>query len=174
MQKLITDYRTLNAMAKKGAIILHRDGLGYVDKVLERFVTVGKNDYYIEAKYLDGCFCPYVLAETINWKRHIDDFILVCDGKYPVYIREDFYRLYHIGIGNPDDYIELPFSTCDIVDAHNYADALKDGFMLKEDFEKENQMGGGCRIYKRVPCYLVEKYEKSIQTPSISMGIFHK
>ena len=79
---------------------------------------------------------------------------------------KDFYKLWHVGIGNPDDNIELPAMYDSPAWAERNAMAMGNGKRLECDYSK-----GG--VYVEVDDkYYFEKYENTIKVPSISLGIF--
>lgn len=173
MIKLLTDARTVNSLIRQGAVEKDREADkyykgDYVQSVNSGEYLVGKTWYSIRPKYLDGCFKPYVLGETCNWKHNGRNYIWLDkkDVKVPTYMYKDFYKLWHVGIGNPDDNIELPAMYDSPAWAERNAMAMGNGKRLECDYAK-----GG--VYVEVDDkYYFEKYENTIKVPSISLGIF--
>ena len=171
MVKIITDARTMNSLIRQGAVEVMREADkyyngDYVQSVKAGEYLVGKTWLSIREKYLDGCFKPYVQAETCNWKRNGRDYIWLDkkDVKVPTYMY--FCRLWHVGIGNPDDNIELPVTFDSPSWAEQNAKAMGNGKRLECDYSK-----GG--VYVEVDDkYYFEKYENTIKVPNMSLGIF--
>ena len=173
MIKLLTDARTVNSLIRQGAVEKDREADkyyngDYVQSVKSGEYLVGKTWYSIQPKYLDCCFKPYVLGETCNWKHNGQEYFWLDkkDVKVPTYMYKDFYRLWHVGIGNPDDHIELPVMyDCAAVAEWN-AKAMGNGKYLKRDYSQ-----GG--VYVEVDeDYYFRQYENTIKVPSMSLGIF--
>jgi hypothetical protein len=173
MVKILTDARTVNSLIRQGAVEKIRESVkyfngDYVESVISGDYLVGKTWYSIAPKYLDGCFKPYVLGETCNWKHSRQEYFWLDkkDVKVPTYMYKDFYNLWHVGIGNPDDKIELP-STYDCISiAERNANAMGNGNRLECDYSKDG-------VYVEVKDdYYFEKYKNTIKVPSMSLGIF--
>ena len=173
MIKLLTDARTVNSLIRQGAVEKDREADkyyngDYVQSVKSGEYLVGKTWYSIQPKYLDGCFKPYVLGETCNWKHNGQEYFWIDkkDVKVPTYMYKDFYRLWHVGIGNPDDNIELPVMYDCAAVAEWHAKAMGNGKHLKRDYSQ-----GG--VYVEVDeDYYFRQYENTIKVPSMSLGIF--
>lgn len=173
MRKLLTDARTVNSLIRQGAVEKDREADkyyngDYVQSVKSGEYLVGKTWYSISPKYLDGGFKPYVLGETCNWKHNGQEYFWLDkkDVKVPTYMYKDFYRLWHVGIGNPDDHIELPVMYDCAATAECHAKAMGNGKYLKCDYSQ-----GGVYVEVDEDFYF-RQYEEKNQVPSISMGIF--
>ena len=173
MVKIITDARTMNSLIRQGAVEVMREADkyyngDYVQSVKAGEYLVGKTWLSIKEKYLDGCFKPYVQAETCNWKHNGGEYFWLDkkDVKVPTYMYKDFYRLWHVGIGNPDDNIELPVMYDCAANAEWHAKAMGNNKTIKQNYETG--------YYEEVDDngYYFRRYAEANQVPTMSLGIF--
>lgn len=177
MKKIITDCRTMNSLIRQGAVTHIREadkyyrGM-YVDSVKPGVYWVGRNRLRISEKYLSGCFKPYVLAETCNWEEYKDRYTWLDrkDVKVPTYIYQNYYNLYTVGIGNPDDKNTYPVN----FDSYGYAKQMALALGNGKKLDSHYNLDGTSTLVEVEDSYWMDRYNELEAVPSMTLGIFRK